>query len=240
MTTKLLYLDDTRRCEADARVLRVLPAGDGRHVVILDATVFYPQGGGQPTDRGKITTPGGTLNVQRASIVDGDVHHAGMVYEGSIEPGDPAHLVIDAELRKTHEQLHTGGHLVMTAVDRLVGYYPIKSYHFPDNPYVEFDGAFPAERRGNLVTELHEAVDSMVTGDSEVIIRYAYTADLHADGIYVPARIPAGNLTRVVVTAGYQSPCRGTHVQRLGELSGLRISALEVKYGRTRVSYLVN
>jgi Ser-tRNA(Ala) deacylase AlaX len=240
MPTKLLYLDDTRRCEADARVLRVLPDEDGRHVIILDATVFYPQGGGQPTDRGKITTPGGTLTVQRASVVDGDVYHAGIVCEGSIKPGDQAHLVIDAELRKTHTLLHTGGHLVMTAVDRLVGYYPIDSRHFPVSPYVEFDGAFPAERCDSLIKELQYAVDSMAAENSEVTIRYAYPADLHADGIYVPAGFEAGNLTRVVVTAGYQSICRGTHVQRLGELAGLRIEEIEVRDGRTRVSYLVN
>jgi Ser-tRNA(Ala) deacylase AlaX len=239
MPTTLLYLEDAQRYEADATVVRVFRSDD-LDVVILNETIFYPQGGGQPADCGELRTPGGVMRVRRASFVDGDVHHAGPIAEGSIEPGERAHLSIDVDLRKTYAVLHTSGHLVMTAVDRLVGYHPIKGYHFPNGPYVEFDGALPEDSRDTFAKEVQEVVDSMVAENSEVTSRLATIEDLRTQGVYIPAEIPAGKPTRVVITAGYQSPCGGTHVRRLGELTELRIRGVKVGSGRTRVGYLCN
>jgi Ser-tRNA(Ala) deacylase AlaX len=238
--TGLLYLEDAQLFKAGAEVVSVARAEDGQHVIILDATIFYPQGGGQPPDRGEIYGPAGAIAVHRVSVVDGDVHHIGTVTRGDLRPGDRVELVINADLRRRHALLHTGGHVVMTAVDRLVGYHPVKGYHFPDGPYVEFEGPLPAERRSSFAAEMQETVNALITGDTEVTAHYASVEELRSQGVHVPAEIPAGKTARVVVTAGYQSPCGGTHVQRLGELTALRIRGLKVRSGRTRVGYQVS
>lgn len=239
MPTRLLYLDDSHLMETDATILRVHHDGEGNSTVVLDATIFYPQGGGQPTDRGRLTTARGGLDVRRVWFADGEVRHTGTA-EGALAEGETAHLTVDAALRHRHALLHTGGHLVMTAVDRLVGYRPTKGYHFPDGPYVEFDRALPPEDRESFAAKVQDVLDELVAEDSAVTSRSCDPAGLRADGVYVPAEIPAGKPTRVVVTAGYQSPCGGTHVRRLGELSGLRVRNVKVKSGRTRVGYLVD
>ena len=56
MNTKLLYLENFSLLTCDAQVIAVLNE-DGRDIVILDQTVFYPQGGGQPYDKGIIESP---------------------------------------------------------------------------------------------------------------------------------------------------------------------------------------
>lgn len=58
MTEKLFYKDPYLR-EATAKVEKVEPAGNGRVKVLLDRTIFYPEGGGQPSDRGGIIVGGG-------------------------------------------------------------------------------------------------------------------------------------------------------------------------------------
>lgn len=237
MPTRLLYLDDSQLTEADAAILKVRQ-DDAGTTVVLTETIFYPQGGGQPTDRGRLTTDRGVLDVRRVSFVDGEVLHTGPA-EGVLAEGAVAHLEVDAAVRRQHALLHTGGHLVMTAVDQLVGYHPTKGYHFPNGPYVEFDRALPVEERESFTTKVQEAMDAMVAEDTEVTSYFCEPEELRANGVYVPAEIPAGKPTRVVVTAGYRSPCGGTHVRRLGELSGLRVRGVKVKSGRTRVSYLV-
>ncbi|MFV2195048.1 alanine--tRNA ligase-related protein [Nocardiopsis sp. LOL_012] len=238
MATELSYLDDSEVYESVAQVARVSREAEGEAVVVtLNKTIFYPQGGGQPTDKGVISTDGGSLQVERASFVDGDVLHSGVLTSGEIKEGEFAKLVIDASRRNIHAQLHTGGHLVMTAVDRLLGLPATKGYHFPNGPYVEFMGVVPQERRESLVQEIQEELDRLVEEDSPVTARYDTVENLKASGVYIPAEIPAGKPTRVVVTSGYQSPCGGTHVKSLGELGGLKVKGVKVKSGKTRVSY---
>jgi Ser-tRNA(Ala) deacylase AlaX len=238
MPTRLRYLDDSQLTEADATIVRVNHDDGGTSTVVLDETIFYPQGGGQPTDRGRLTTTGASLDITRVSFVDGEVLHTGMV-QGVLAEGNTAHLTVDAELRRQHALLHTGGHLVMTAVDRITGYHPTKGYHFPNGPYVEFDQPLPVEDREGFGAKVQEAMDAMVAEDSGVTSYFCEPEQLRAEGVYVPAEIPEGKPTRIVVTAGYRSPCGGTHVSRLGALSALRVKAVKVKSGRTRVSYLV-
>ncbi|NVI91637.1 alanine--tRNA ligase-related protein [Actinomadura sp. BRA 177] len=237
MPTRLLYLDDSRRTEADATIVRVHDDG-GETTVVLDETIFYPQGGGQPTDRGRLTTARGGLDVRRVAFVNGEVLHIGPA-EGVLDAGQTVRLSVDPEVRRQHALLHTGGHLVMTAVDRLVGYHPTKGYHFPNGPYVEFGSALPVEERASFAAKVQDVMDGMVAEDSEVTSYFCEPDGLRADGVHVPAEIPAGKPTRVVVTAGYRSPCGGTHVRRLGELAGLKVRNVKVKSGRTRVSYTV-
>lgn len=54
MKTKPLYLDDSYLKEMNAEILEVLPEGESTYRVILNQTVFYPMGGGQATDQGKL------------------------------------------------------------------------------------------------------------------------------------------------------------------------------------------
>ena len=238
MATQLTYLDESQRLTAEAQIIRVDRDGEDSCSVVLDQTLFHPQGGGQPADRGVISTGTGSLLVEGVAFADGEVLHRG-IEKGTLAVGDSAHVAVDAETRRVHSLLHTGGHVVMTAVDRLTGQRPGKGYHFPAGPYVEFAGAPPERERTGLAERLQAIMDRLIAEDSAVTSHYEDVGRLRAEGVYFPADVPAGKPTRVVVTAGYRSPCGGTHVRRLGELAGLRVKAVKVKSGRTRVSYLV-
>jgi Ser-tRNA(Ala) deacylase AlaX len=240
MTAKLLYLDAPDLYEARATVTAVERDAEGGVTVFLDETIFYPQGGGQPTDRGSIVAPAAEFKVTKAVFADGKVHHQGTFAEGGLSADDEVRLRIDRGLRDHHSRLHTGGHLVMTAVDRLLGLPATKGYHFPDGPYVEFEGIVPTERREGFVKEVQEELDRLVAEDSEVTWYFDDVEGLRRAGVYIPAEIPSGKPTRVVVTSGYRSPCGGTHVRHLGMLSGLTAKSIKVKSGKTRVSYRID
>jgi len=240
MTAQLTYLEDPELYELDAQITRVEPDESGNPaVVFLDRTIFYPQGGGQPTDRGEITTPSGRALVTAVSFQEGDVHHGVTATEGELRVGEVARLSVDGELRLMHAKLHTGGHLIMTAVDRLLKLPAMKGYHFPNGPYVEFDGIVPAEERDAFVGALQVELDRLVAEDSDVTWRFETVENLRAAGVHMPAETPEGKPTRVVVTSGFVSPCGGTHVKRLGSLAGLKAKGVKVKSGRTRVSYYI-
>jgi Ser-tRNA(Ala) deacylase AlaX len=241
MTTRLVYLDDSLCFERSARVVRVEAQQFSPQVtVVLDETIFYPQGGGQPTDKGTIAAGDSRVAVDKVSFVDGEVLHAGILAGPALAPDDTVQLEIDGDRRHLHMRLHTGGHLIMTAVDRLLRLPATKGYHFPDGPYVEFDGDVPPDDRDGIVIQLQAIIDDLIREDSEVTARYETVDNLRAMGVHIPAEIPAGKPTRVVITSGYHSPCGGTHVRRLGELPGLRVKTIKAKSGRLRVSYGFN
>jgi Ser-tRNA(Ala) deacylase AlaX len=237
MPTTLIYLDRPELKDAQGTVVRSELDPDGNLIIVLDRTVFYPQGGGQPTDRGRIETPNGTAEVVRVSFSHGEVFHHAYHSRGTVDVGERADLHIDGELRWLHSRLHTGGHLVMTAVDRLLGLPATKGYHFPDGPYVEFAGVVPPESRDAVAERIQAELDRLVAEDSEVTWRFDSVENLRAAGVHMPAGIPEDKPTRVVITAGYHSPCGGTHVLRLGALKGLRAKNVRFKSGRTRVTY---
>lgn len=235
--TTLEYLDHPDRTEAEAAVVRRDESVTTDAILILDQTIFYPQGGGQPTDLGRIETATSTAEIVRVGFADGEVLHHVRFGRGSIDVGDQVSLQVDAERRALHCRLHTGGHLIMTAVDTLLRLPATKGYHFPDGPYVEFAGVVPPESRETVVDRIQAELDRLIVEDSAVTWRFDSIENLRAAGVHMPPGIPEDKPTRVVLTAGYQSPCGGTHVLRLGALKGLRAKAVRFKSGRTRVSY---
>ncbi|MEK9179238.1 MAG: alanine--tRNA ligase-related protein, partial [Patescibacteria group bacterium] len=94
MKTTQLYLEDSYIKEMDATILEVIPEGEKRWRVLLDKTVFYPMGGGQPTDQGVLTNNELTGNVYQVMMKDGEVWH---YMECPIEPivGTQIHGVIN-------------------------------------------------------------------------------------------------------------------------------------------------
>jgi len=233
--TELMYMSAPDQIEIEANVLSVEAGADGV-ALILDRTPFYPQGGGQPSDVGTIDGDGFTFTVRKAVLVDGVVHHQGVAVEGEPAPG-VARVSIDAESRARHAALHSGGHLIMTAMFELTGLRAVKGYHFPDGPYVEFDGTLDEETKAGMVEVLQRRLDEMVAADEEVLVESTTVGELVAEGVFMPTGVPADKPTRVVTTCGYRSPCGGTHVTRTGELAGLRVRRVKSKSGRTRVAY---
>ncbi|MFY9463074.1 MAG: alanine--tRNA ligase-related protein [Candidatus Sungiibacteriota bacterium] len=113
--TKLLYLEDFLALTAEARVEEV-GEENGKVVVMLDATIFYPQGGGQPYDTGAIESGVGRFIVQDTRFTDGIVKHIGHFETGMFAVGEQVELSVDADRRALHSRLHSAGHVVDMAV----------------------------------------------------------------------------------------------------------------------------
>jgi alanyl-tRNA synthetase len=233
--TQLAYMTSPEETTITTTVVD-LPHDDGMLAVVLAETPFYPQGGGQPSDVGVIEGDGFTFTVRKAVLIDGTVHHQGVVTTGTPSVG-PATATIDADLRATHARHHTGGHLVMTAMHEVTGMRAVKGYHFVDGPYVEFDGVLDDDEKARVAAELDQRLAEMIDADAEISVEETTVAELKEQGVFMPMEIPLDKPTRVVTSFGYRSPCGGTHVKRSSELRGLHVKSVRSKSGRTRVSY---
>lgn len=100
-----LYLHDSYSKECDANVVSVK---DGKYVV-LDQTIFYPKGGGQPWDTGKLTKGDETYNVVYVGKFSGEISHE--VDRPGLQEGDSVHCVLDWERRYKLMRSHTAAHV---------------------------------------------------------------------------------------------------------------------------------
>ena len=103
--TRALYLKDSYLEECDATVVSVR---EGKYA-ILDQTIFYPKGGGQPWDTGKIMRQDETYNVVYVGKFSGEISHE--VDRAGLNEGDRVHCVLDWERRYILMRSHTAAHV---------------------------------------------------------------------------------------------------------------------------------
>lgn len=237
MSTKLTYLENMHNLEADAYIERI-DKQDGRDVVYLDQTILYPQGGGQPYDKGVIRGGDTTFIVEEVRFVDGNVLHIGHFEGYPFMQGEDVHISVDGERRKLNARLHSGGHLVDMAVSMLKpNWVPAKGYHFPDGPYVEYNGELNPEEQTALQAQIEATANELIAQNLPVSCHFVTYDELKQLCRHVPTNLPTNKPIRVVQFDNFAVPCGGTHVQSLADIQKLTITKVKNKGGSIRVGY---
>ena len=238
MATKLLYLADFNLRNSEAKVLDVAEDNE-KIVVILDQTIFYPQGGGQPYDQGTIESVSGKFLVEEVRFSDAGVKHIGQFEHGAFQVYDMVKCVVDEDRRNLNARIHSAGHLVDKAIFELkLNWIPGKGYHFPDGPYDEYAGKLEGLDKEKIKVDIERLCNESVQkrGKTQVIFMTRekmkeichYTPDFSAE---------KGELARVVVHDGYYMPCGGTPVSDLVEIRHVNIRKIKQEGDKIRVGY---
>jgi misacylated tRNA(Ala) deacylase len=224
--TDLLFRADAYLDHAEGIVTGHTPEGG----LILDRTVFYPTGGGQPGDSGRIDWAGGRIAIATAVKAEGGV---------ALVPAEPAALPpvgarvgqqLDWDRRFAHMRVHTALHLLSVVIPLPV------------------TGGAVAHARGRLdfdmpdppadVPALEAALNALIDRDLAVTDTWITDDDLAASpGLVKTLRVapPLGTgrvrLVRIGQGAGQVDlqPCGGTHVARTGEVGRVVIDRIEKK-----------
>jgi misacylated tRNA(Ala) deacylase len=209
---------------------------------VLDRTVFYATGGGQPGDSGTLVWEGGEMAVAVAVKGEGGgiVHVAG---EGAALPPVGAEVVarLDWERRHRHMRVHTGLHLLSVVIPLPVTGGQIAA----DKGRLDFDMAEPPEDR----EALEAALNALVAADHPVATTWITDEELGArpemvKTMAVKPPMGQGRVRLVRIGAGEPAidlqPCGGTHVRSTAEIGRLTLGKIEKK-GRQnrRVSILI-
>lgn len=150
METRKLYYEDCLQKKFTATVLDCKQTQAG-YEVILDATVFYPEGGGQACDRGSL---GGVQVLEVREQGETVIH----LCDGPLTVGDTVEGIIDWARRFDQMQQHTGEHIVSGIVHRLFGFDNVGFHVGADVITVDFDGIIPQEALARIEAEANEAV----------------------------------------------------------------------------------
>jgi len=223
MTTKLLYLEDMYKLQCNAHIIQIINE-NGLNEIIVDQTVFYPQGGGQPSDIGTIKNDHAVFDVKRVSIKDEIVVHEGDFSKGnSFNRGSSVELEVNEHIRSLHNKYHTAGHLIDYALHNL-GYNLIssKAYHFPQGPYVEYHGTLEQLEREQLQSKLEKEVNTLI--DQALPVKITL--------------IDNDPKKRAMIANNYQPIlCGGTHIPNTKHISHITIRKIKNEKGNLRVSY---
>jgi misacylated tRNA(Ala) deacylase len=227
MPTDCLFREDAYLKECSATVVGVTDAGG----LVLDRTVFYAASGGQPGDRGVLTTAAGdAILIESASYTDTAKTEIALTPLASVAPsvkvGDPVHAVIDWDLRYPRMRMHTALHLLSAVLP-----YPVTGGSVGDGEgRLDFD----IPEAGLDRDAINEKLAKMIAADAQVRSRWITEAELDANPklvktMSVKPPVGAGRV-RLVEIVGYDlQPCGGTHVRSTAEIGNVRVTQIEKK-----------
>ena len=238
IATKLLYLEKFTLLEALSLVESVIEE-DGKTVIVLNETIFYPQGGGQPYDTGVIDSPAGRFLVEEVRFADGAVRHIGRFESGGFAPGERVMCRVDASRRMLNARIHSAGHLVDRAVAELnLPWRPGKGYHFPNGPYDEYEGVLEGLDKEEVKNDLEAVCNRYVSEGGRTEVIFMTRDGMQATCRYIPDfPIEKGERARVVVHGGFSMPCGGTPVADAREIGPITIRKIKQEGAKIRVGY---
>jgi len=227
--TARLYFSDSSLLEFQATVLSVTPFERGDRVV-LQATAFYPTGGGQPNDTG-------ILN--EAPVIDVYEDEAGIIYHvvertGAIEPGQKVTGAVDRARRLDHLQQHSGQHILSQAFVQSCGA-ETRSFHLgSQTSTIDIELQTPTI---DLMRAAEDIANSVVFEDRPMRVHLVNEEEA--------ARLPLrkesavkGDIRVIEIENFDWSPCGGTHASRTGQIGLIAIRSFERAKKMTRVEFV--
>jgi len=226
IVTRLLYYEDSSLREFQGTVLHT-EEKDGALWAELDQTAFYPGGGGQPPDHGRL----GEAPVTDTREEEGRIWHR---IESALAPDTRVKGALDWKRRFDHMQQHTGQHILSQAFIEVASA-ETRSFHLGEEE-VSIDVAH-AGPDPDLLRRVEERANEVVWEDREIVTHQVPREEVHR---FPLRKLPAvEGIVRVVEVSGFDwSACGGTHVRRSGQVGMIAILATEKYKGGTRVAFV--
>ncbi|MBQ1260939.1 MAG: hypothetical protein IIX96_02910 [Clostridia bacterium] len=221
MTDKLYYLNSYIK-EFDATVLSIVKDGDNFGAV-LDKTAFFPEGGGQTSDKGKI----GDVDVLDVREVDGVIYH---IINKALTVGESYHCVLDFEERLEKMQMHTAEHIVCGIIHTLYGFENV-GFHLADG-VVTFD---VSGYLGRAELDRVEELANRAVWANLPISAAEYTPE-ELLGIKYRSKLDGDRGLRIVTIGDVDAcACCAPHVKATGEVGAIKLLDFERHRSGTRI-----
>lgn len=220
--SELRYLPDAD----DVTEFRATVTEATTEYVLLDGTYFYPEGGGQPADRGTLSWDGGAAEVTDVRKDHGDVRHSIELTEGK-PPAEDATVDarIDGDRRDRLSRMHTAQHIVSRVVLDRHGASTAGNQVGPERSRIDFEPAsFDASDLEAIERDANEAIERDLDVTKENRPRATVESNVEEGRALLDLIPDSVDPLRVVEIEGFDMcPCGGTHVSRLGEIGRIEI-----------------
>ena len=223
--TEKLYYEEPERTEFEAVVLDVFDREDGYHVV-LDQTMFYPEGGGQPADFGTLSTDDASVEVTDVQDVGGVILHRTDDDPGK---GEFVRGSVDGTRRKRLMAHHTATHIVGYAARQVLGDHVRQAGAQKGTESSRFDIRHYERLSREDVKRIERVANEVVTDNLAVTQEWPDRQDAedqHGFDLY-QGGIPPGEKLRLIHIGEDVQACGGTHVLRTGDVGVIKILSTE-------------
>ncbi|WP_346663919.1 alanine--tRNA ligase-related protein [uncultured Merdimonas sp.] len=225
MRTEKLYYQDSHRSTFEAKVLSCEQEKDGYRIV-LDRTVFFPEGGGQYAD------PGFLDQVEVTDVHEKD----GVVYHYTREPLEPGQEVkgrILWDVRFERMQQHTGEHIVSGLVHQKFGYDNVGFHLGEDYCTMDFNGPITREE----LKQIERMANKAVFQDLDVIS--SFPSEEERSQMEYRSKIELTGPVQIITIPGYDvCACCAPHMKKTGEIGLIKLVHMDHYKGGERITML--
>jgi len=231
--TKKLYYEQSTEIEFEGVVLDFF---DG--YAVMDQTLFYPEGGGQPSDTGTLVSAESMVRVDGVTKI-GEVvlHHIG---GGILKRGDRVKGLVDEERRWSLMRHHTATHILLHAAKEVLGAHIHQAGAQKGHESSRIDIRHFKHITADELRRIEIAANRMIMTSQpvEIAIEDRTRAEQKYGFILYQGGVPPGRDIRVVKVAGDIEACAGTHCRNTGEVGVVKIIRVEhIQDGIERIEF---
>ncbi len=195
--------------------------------IILSATPFYAEGGGQVGDAGTITGEFAKINVANAKkLPDGTVYHLSYVAEGGVKVGETVQIAVDRAKKLASARNHTATHLLQAALKKVVGNQVNQAGSLVTPERLRFDFSNFEPVSAQQLADVEELVNAEILRADDVTIEQMPIDEAKKRGAMALFGEKYGDIVRVVSVADFSMElCGGSHVSNVGQIGMFKIVA---------------
>jgi alanyl-tRNA synthetase len=235
--TDRLYYEDQQRMQFEAVVLEVFDRDDDQFDVVLDQTMFYPEGGGQPPDHGTLSTDDVTAEVTDVQRYDGVILHT---VDSDPGTGDFVRGKVEATRRSRLMQHHTATHIVIHSARQVLGNHVRQAGAQKGVDSSRIDIRHYESLTREQVKRIESLANELVRDNVAVTQEWPHRNEAEAEHGFdlYQGGIPPGEQIRLISVGNDVQACGGTHVDRTGDIGTIKLLNTErIQDGVLRLTF---
>lgn len=195
-------------------------------IVVLDATPFYAESGGQCGDAGVLETSAASFDVADTQKIQADVFgHHGTVAKGVLKIGDTVAAKVNARLRARTERNHSATHLMHKALREVLGSHVAQKGSLVDADKTRFDFSHNGPLTADEIGRVEQIVNREILSNTATEAKVMSFDDAVQHGAMALFGEKYGDVVRVLAIGSSKELCGGTHVARTGDIGLFKIVA---------------
>jgi alanyl-tRNA synthetase len=218
--------------ECKARVLALFKDDESKKelvkgdlgIVILDATPFYAESGGQVGDKGFIKTSNGLFRVEDTQKIKAKIFaHYGVVETNNIKVSDDVTASVENDLRKNIMRNHSATHLLHKALKNTLGTHVEQKGSLVDDTKTRFDFSHPHALSADEIKSVEMFVNQEILNNTDTEAKTMHLDDAKKSGAMMLFGEKYSDEVRVLSIGSSKELCGGTHVKRTGDIGAFKI-----------------
>ena len=227
MKRKLFYADAYRQ-KGITKVVTLVKEDIDRWYVTLEETLFYPTGGGQPHDVGRIKD----VVVLDVEEVEGEIRH--YIAEPTLEVGEPVELEINWQRRFDFMQQHTGQHILTASFVELLGIQTTSFHLGKEAVTIDLDAKKVSSEQ---LLKVEKRANQIILENRPIETKWVSKNDLAAYPLRKKVTVEE-DIRLVIIPDFDYSGCGGTHPSSTGQIGLIKILDTEMQKGYVRVHFV--